>query len=288
MVIDMHIHPYCKETNILPNVELGVMQQFESKYRPDSQQRINHRKKLFLEYNASDIIAEMDGAGIDLAVIVAFDMTTQYGVVMVTNEDISNLAASYPDRFIPFASVDPSLGKQAVDQLVHAVNDLGCRGLKLCPPVQKFDFSDPKFYPLWEAALEMNIIVWTHTSHQLGHFGSDARLGHPMLVEPVALKYPDLKLVLGHCGFPWVWEAWSLVVRHPNVYVDISVYINLYNHFPWDAYSKFNAENKVLFATDYPHREWKETLAALDSVGLTKDFKMKILGKNAQRLLDLT
>ena len=64
-------------------------------------------------------------------------------------------------------------------------------------------------------------------------------------------------------------------------------YISLYNHFPWDAYSKFNAEDKVLFATDYPVQEWKDGLAALDSVKLTKDFKMKILGENAQRLLDL-
>ena len=245
MVIDMHVHPYCKETNILPNVESGLKRQFECKFRPESGKRIDQRKKLFSEQNASDIIAKMDEAGVDIAVIVAFDMTTQYGVIMVTNEDVSNLAASYPDRFIPFASVDPSLGKQAVDQLQYAVRDLGCKGLKLCPPVQKFDFSDPKFYPLWEAALEMNIIVWTHTAHQLGHFGSEATLGHPMLVEPVALKYPDLKVVLGHCGFPWVWETWSLVVRHPNVYIDVSAYISLYNHFPWDAYSKFNAEDKV-------------------------------------------
>jgi predicted TIM-barrel fold metal-dependent hydrolase len=288
MVIDMHVHPYCKEAHILPSVEVGVKRQFECKYRRNSHEAIKQRKKLFSECNAVDIIAKMDDAGIDLAVIVAFDMTTQYGVIMVTNEDVSRLAISYPARFIPFASVDPSLGKQAIDQLEYAVKKLNCKGLKLCPPVQKFDFSDPKFHPLWEAALEMDIIVWTHTSHQLGHFGSDARLGHPMLIEPVALKYPELKVVLGHCGFPWVWEAWSLVVRHANVYIDISAYTSLYNHFPWDAYSKFSAENKVLFASDYPVREWKESLAALDSVGLTKDFKTKILGENAQKLLDLS
>lgn len=82
------------------------------------------------------------------------------------------------------------------------------------------------------AALELDIPVWTHTGHQRGNPDSDARLGHPMLVEPVALKYPKLKIILGHCGVPWQWEAWSLVVRHPNVYLDISANPNLYHHLP--------------------------------------------------------
>jgi len=287
MIIDMHVHPYCREASIVPNIDLGLDLQFECKYRIDSQDRVALRKKMFTEYSARDIISLMDEAGVDYAVVVAFDMTTQYGVIMVTNKDVSNLASSYPDRFIPFASVDPSLGRPAVEELKHAIVDLGCKGVKFCPPVQKFDFSDSKLYQLWEAALDMDIVVWTHTSHQMGHFGSDARLGHPMLVEPVALKYPDLKIVLGHCGFPWVWEVWSLVIRHPNVYVDISAYIDLYKYFPWDAYIKYGAEEKVLFATDYPVRTWKQALAALNEVDISADFKRKILGENAKKLLNL-
>ena len=108
-----------------------------------------------------------------------------------------------------------------------------------------------------------------------------------MLVEPVAHKYPDLKIVLGHCGFPWHWEVWSLVVRHPNVYVDISAYPALYNHMPWDAYSKFDAEHKVLFASDHPLFGFQETLDALDAMDLSPGFRQKIRGENAARLLGL-
>ena len=108
-----------------------------------------------------------------------------------------------------------------------------------------------------------------------------------MLVEPVAHRYPDLKIVLGHCGFPWHWEVWSLVVRHPNVYVDISAYPKLYNHLPWDAYSKFDAEDRVLFASDNPLFGFRETLDALDAVDIPAEFKRKIKGENAARLLGL-
>ena len=287
MIIDMHVHPYCKEATVTPDIDEGLRRQFQSRLRPSSMEKIANRKKMFTENSIGDIIDLMDESRIDKAVIVAFDLTSEYGVIMVTNEDVSKLAAAYPDRLIPFASVDPSIGLPAVDTLEHAVKDLGCQGVKLCPPVQKFDFSDTKFDSLWEKALKMDIVVWTHTSHQMGHPTSDARLGNPMLVEPVAHKYPDLKIVLGHCGFPWVWETWSLVLRHANVFVDISAYITLYNHFPWDAYIKFNLEHKILFATDYPLCNWKDALDALKSMDISSEFKEKILGENAKRLLKL-
>lgn len=244
MIIDMHIHPYCKEAHITPDLETGLKRQFECKYRPQAKKRIKARIEMFSNFGVDEIVKEMDESNIDKAVIVSMDMTSRFGVISATNEDVSNITKMHPDRFIPFAGVDPSLGAVALDTLKYAVEELGCRGVKLCPPVQMFDFSDPRHDPLWKLATDLDIIVWTHTAHQQGHFGSDARLGAPMLLEPVAIKHPDMKLVMGHCGFPWVWEAWSLVARHPNVYIDISAFINLYNHFPWDAYTKFGWKKK--------------------------------------------
>jgi predicted TIM-barrel fold metal-dependent hydrolase len=288
MIIDIHVHPFCKEATLTPGIQEAVERMF-ARHEPKRREMLRGMVTLlFTQRTVEDIIHDMDEAGIGKACIVPMDLTTHYGVEVATNEDISRIAADHPDRFIPFASVDPSLGRAAVDKLLHAVRDLGCRGLKLVPPVQHFDFSDPKHNPLWEAALDLNIPVWTHTAHQRSHPDSDARLGHPMLVEPVALKYPDLKIILGHCGFPWHWEAWSLVVRHANVYVDISAYANLYNHLPWDAYMKYGAEAKVLFASDYPLFSFQDTLKALRGLDLPPEFEKKILGENALKLLGLS
>lgn len=289
MVIDLHIHPFCKEATVTPSLGEAVQRMFFGA-SPDGKSLEDYTamgKAYFHSRTLADIIDDMDEAGIDKACIVAMDLSTQYGVELVTNEDVAKMASQHPDRLIPFASVDPSMGRLAVDRLVHAVEDLGCRGLKLVPPVQHFDFSDPRHDRLWETALELGILVWTHTAHQKSHPDSDARLGHPMLVEPVTLKYPDLKIVLGHCGFPWPWEAWSLVARRPNVYLDVSAYPSLYDHLPWDAYSKSDVEHKVLFATDYPLLGFQETRDALDRVDIPASFRSKILGENAVALLGL-
>jgi predicted TIM-barrel fold metal-dependent hydrolase len=287
MIIDMHIHPFCKDVTVTPSLQ----QASERLYGPlldreRFKQFTSIFEFVFTQVGVDDIIKNMDDAGVDKAVIVAADYTTAKGIIAVTNNDVLKLAGMYPDRFIPFCSVDPTMGQAAIDELQHAV-EAGCRGLKLVPPIQLFNFSDSKNYPLWEKALELDIIVWTHTAHQISIPGTDARLGNPMLIEPVALKYPELKIVLGHCGWPWLLETASLVARHANIYVDVSVYIDRYHYFPWDIYSLDNVENKVLFATDYPLHSFKETLDAIDAVDIPESFKRKILGENAWQLLGL-
>ena len=289
MIIDVHVHPFCKEATVKPNIEEAIKRQTEPYIdKAAAEMTAQIFRVLFTQKSVNDIIKEMDASGIDKACIVAMDMTTRYGVELVTNEDVGRLASEHPERFIPFASVDPNMGRAAVDKLIYAVGELGCRGLKLVPPVQHVDLSDPRHDRLWQTALDLGIPVWTHCAHQRSHVDSDARFGHPMLVEPVSLKFPELKIILGHCGFPWVWEAWSLVTRHANVYLDISAFINLYDHIPWDAYSKYGAEDKILFATDNPLFSFQDTLNALSAVGLSNGFKQKILGENARHLLQLS
>lgn len=288
MIIDMHTHPFCKEATVNPGQQEAVNRLYGKMADVKRFKNLTVMfDYIFNQRSIEDIIADMDDNKVDKAVIVSMDLTTAYGVVLVTNEDVADFSSKYPDRFIPFAGIDPAMGRSAVDRLTHAVEDLGCTGMKLVPPVQKFNISDPGFNPLWEKAIGLGIIVWSHTAHQMSMPGTDARLGHPMLIEAVALRYPELTIVMGHCGFPWMMEAASVAARHPNVYIDISAYPDLYNHFPWDIYTKFDAEGKVLFATDNPIKTTKETLEALGRVDISQEFKDKILGENAKGLLGL-
>ena len=288
MIIDFHVHPFCKEATVLPDYDEALHRQFDNIQNDvDNQTIISMLKENFIHRSINDLIAEMDANNIDKACIVAMDLSTRYGVEMVTNHDVAKFSKQFPNRFIPFASVDPNMGRLAVDKLVYAIDELGCKGLKLVAPVQNFDIAEARFDPLWNLALDRDIVVWTHCAHQKSHPGSDARLGHPMRVEPLALKYPDMKIVLGHGGFPWTLEAWSLAYRHTNVYVDISAYPTLYDQFPWEAYSRHDCEHKLLFASDMPLVTFQETLSSLMQVGLSKTFFNKILFQNAASLLDL-
>ncbi|RJP23893.1 MAG: amidohydrolase [Candidatus Abyssobacteria bacterium SURF_5] len=286
MIVDFHIHPFCKEATVVPSPEEALKRMYgeeEERFGP----LMAGFRWIFTEKSLDAIIHEMDGAGIDKAVIVAADYSTAYGTVVVTNEDVERMSRQHPDRFVPFCSVDPGMGRLAVDRLEHAVREQGARGLKLVPPMQGFRFDDPRHDTLWKMAAELGIIVWTHASHQRSTPGTDARLGQPMLIEGVALKFPKLKIVLGHCGFPWVWESWSLAARHENVYVDISSFKDLYSLFPWDAYSASGIEHKLLFATDNPLNNFGDCVNAVKGLSISDSFKEAIFGGNAQKLLGL-
>ncbi len=121
MIIDVHVHPFCKEATITPNLEEGIQRQMGAARDPERiELAAAMLRELFTRRSIHDIVREMDAAGVDKACIVGMDLTTHYGVQMVTDEDLPALTALYPDGFIPFVSVDPSLGPEAVDRLVHA------------------------------------------------------------------------------------------------------------------------------------------------------------------------
>ncbi len=101
----------------------------------------------------------------------------------------------------------------------------------------------------------------------------------------LAMRYPELTIIMGHCACPWFWEAWSVCYRHENVYLDVSAYAELYHHFPWDAFSKCGLEHKLLFATDYPLEDFRSCTEAVEKLPISDSFKRKIFAENALRIL---
>lgn len=241
---------------------------------------------LLENFSLDDFIRTMDSAGVDKAVIVPIDLTSAYGVHLGTNEDMARFVDKYSDRLIGFGSVDPERG-DALERLEHGVKKLGLKGLKLVPPLQKFDPSNEKFNSFWEKCLELGIPVWTHAGHQVSMPRSIAKYGHPLLWDEVAQRYPELTIIMGHCATPWFWDAWSVVLRNENIYLDISYYRHLYEYIPWKAYSHHNLEHKLLFATDFPLTSFQEGIQAVKNLTISEEFKAKILGDNAERLLNI-
>jgi len=281
----MHIHPFCKEASWGDDIEKIPEKLLGTNTRGRRAMEKFYRV-LATKISIDDYVALMDKFGIDKAVIVSFNLTTAYGVCLVTNDDLANFVQKYPDRFIGFAGIDVP-APDAMDQLEYAITSLGLKGVKLVPPLQKFDISDKKFDPLWRKMVDLNVPLWTHTAHQISVISSVTKFGHPLLVDEMATRNQDLTIIMGHLGVPWFWDAWSVVVRHPHVYVDVSAYPELYPWIPFDAYSRFNVENKVIFASDHPLTHWNEILPAVKDLKISDSFKSKILGENAAKILGI-
>lgn len=234
----------------------------------------------------------MDEGGVDKVVFMAGDIETTYGS-RYPNEELAQLIDHRPDRFLGLAGADPHKGESAVRDFETAVRDYGFVGLNLGPWEHKILSSDEKYFPLYEKCVELDVPAVLHTSV---NFSRELRLetGNPVHLDDVAIKFPELKIVACHAGWPWVLQMVAVAWRHPTVYLDIAGMRPKYLTNPgggWEPllnYGNTVLQDQVMFATDWPMLPFGRTVEEMRALPLKPGVVDKWLGGNAARLLKLT
>jgi uncharacterized protein len=228
------------------------------------------------------------------AVIFTVDAETQTGRPAVRNEEIAEVAAANADVLIPFASVDPGKGKRAVADARRLISDYGFRGFKFHPNVQAFSPNDRAVYPLYEVIAEAGLPAVFHTGHSgigsglPGGGGIRLKYSDPMLVDDVAVDFPELTIVLAHPSFPWQDEAISVALHKQQVYIDLSGWSPKYFAPQLVRYANTLLRERVLFGSDYPMITPDRWLADFAEADFKDEVRPLILKENAARLLGLS
>jgi predicted TIM-barrel fold metal-dependent hydrolase len=228
-----------------------------------------------------------------VAVVFTVDAETATGHPALSSEEIAEAAAEHADVLIPFGSVDPHRGADAVTQARRLVEHHGVRGLKLHPSLQAFAPNDPAYYPLYAAMQDAGAVLLFHTGQTgigaglPGGRGIKLRYSDPMLIDDVAADFPQLRIVLAHPSVPWVDEAISIATHKANVYIDLSGWLPKY--FPPQLVRQAGTllKDKVLFGSDFPVLTPDRWLASFTELPIKDEVKPLILKENAARLLGL-
>ena len=141
-------------------------------------------------------------------VIFSVDGERARGIKPVSNEEVAELAAENSDVMIPFASIDPARGAEGVREARRLIQHYGVRGFKFHPTCQGFFPNDRMAYPMYQAMNDAKMPVIFHSGHS--GIGSGMRCGgglrlqnsNPMLVEDVAMAFPDMQIILAHPVMP--------------------------------------------------------------------------------------
>jgi predicted TIM-barrel fold metal-dependent hydrolase len=175
------------------------------------------------------------------------------------NDYIAAVVRSHPGHFIGFGSVNPCYRgvRYALEELERSVVELGLTGVKLYPMYQHWAPNDRELgFPIFEKAAELGITVMVH---QAGSTRIDAKmeLGRPALLDDIGRELRDLRLIIAHCGIPWVREAMFLLTKHPNFYADLSYHLATVSRRELLAWLSslgpfFVPLEKLFFGTDYP------------------------------------
>ncbi len=157
----------------------------------------------------AEFLAMLDAAGIARAVVMTVDGI--FGDFVAANDLLVAQAREAPDRLIPFCTVDP-YHPGAVAELRRAVLELGCRGLKLHPPLQGFPPLLDEMQPIAAEAARLGIPI-------LFHDGTPP-YSTPLQIASLLEDHPDLTVILGHGGRWDLWtEAVAAVQRYANCYI---------------------------------------------------------------------
>jgi uncharacterized protein len=182
-----------------------------------------------------------------------------------TNTATAEFVAADPTRRIGFMSVDPTR-PDALDE-ADRCRELGLVGVKLGPNYQDFD-------PLSDPALAFYAYCERHRLPILFHQGASPireaplRYTYPLVTDEVALRFPELRIVMAHMGHPWGKETVVTIRKHPHVYADVSsIYLR-----PWVCYEsllaavEWGAAHKLLLGSDFPIANTAEAIAGLRRV----------------------
>ena len=151
---------------------------------------------------AEQVLKRYDEAGIEKGALLPIVSPEIY--LPQANEDILEMAAHYPDRFIPFCNIDPrALTNSAdapLDRLLRYYCDQGCKGLGEVMP--NVPVMDPMVQNLFKHAQDVGLPVIFDGSDQVGgDFGLYDDPGLPQL-ERTLQRFPKL-IILGHGPVFW-------------------------------------------------------------------------------------
>ena len=221
------------------------------------------------------------------------DCESALGAKRVSNYEIAEYAADNSDIVIPFASIDPRKGKAGAREARDLVENHGVRGFKFHPIMQDIHPGDRIAYPIYEVIAEHKLPAIFHTGHSgmgtgmRGGGGVRLKWGRPMLIDDVAVDFPDMKVILAHPGWPWVDEGLSMALHKENVFIDLSGWSPKYLPPQIIRYANGQLKDKMLFGSDFPLIHPDKWLETAGNVGFKDEVLGRIMKDNAARLLEL-
>ena len=162
---------------------------------------------------ADQLLREMDRFGVDRALVIPFPIVEDH---RAAHDEIAAAVRAHPDRLSGAACVNP-FTPQFRDELKRCKQELGFVAMKLQPQYQAVN-------PQWESSLFVYEAALEHCWPLIVHTGSGIPYALPSLQIVPAQRYPELKIVLAHCGGGGIFKGEAILAATlcQNIYLELS------------------------------------------------------------------
>lgn len=238
-----------------------------------------------------DYLRKMDAAGIERSLLIAVRAgeSAWQGSFEIPYQQIAQYCDAYPDRFSGLAGVDPTRGIQQLKELDHAVKELGFVGAHFYPHWFRMPPDSALCYPIYSRCEELGIPIMMQVGQNL-IYQKDVRLpsvAKPILLDQVAIDFPNLVLIGIHIGVPWTDEMIAMAWKHENVYIGIDAYAPKHLPASLKHYMNSYGSHKVMFGTDWPVIDPERAVSEIHEHALRPESLEKVMRGNAVKVFRL-
>lgn len=129
------------------------------------------------------------------------------------NDDIAILVAKHPKRYIGLGTVPMQDAKCAIEEL-ERIKEIGLKGIQIGSNINDLNLSEPEFFPIFEAAQDLNLAVMVHPWNMMGFHdmrkywlpwlvgmpAETSRAACSLIFGGVLERLPDLRVNFSHAG----------------------------------------------------------------------------------------
>ncbi len=259
----------------------------DSSFQDKVRQSSNIRQGVEVE----EYMGMMDEAGISRSILCAVrcgDLRVK-GSTELKYERVYEVCKQYPDRFSGAAGVDPTRGMQGLRDLEKAVREYGFVAAHWYPHWFAMPPDAAQIYPYYAKCCELDIPIMMQVGQNL-IYQKDRRLpsvAKPILLDQVAIDFPELKIIGIHLGTPWVDEMISMCWKHDNVFMAGDAYAPKYWPPAAVHYANSYGQDKFMFGTDWPVVDPRRAMKEVAEHNFRSAAKAKILRNNAIKVFKL-
>ena len=234
----------------------------------------------------------------------------------LVNDAFARVVSEKRGRFLALATLPLNDPAASVKEFRRCVEQLGMPGAMLFSNINGVALYDQRFWPLYEAANELQAMLFIHPTNPVGvqamldywlmplvGFLSDTTLAAAGLVfSGVVERFPKIRWLLGHLGgaIPYLaerldrgYEAFSdcrkNISRHPSEYLKKHFWYDTVNFDPRaiEFAIAFAGVEHVVAGSDYPHQigSIPKMLQSIRALKVSEQDKARIFGGNAAALL---
>lgn len=282
MIVDVHAHVF-SDAVLQRRAEFAERDRWFGLLNPPGTRRLATVRRL---------VEQMDAAGVDAAVTLAFGWADQ-ALCVEQNDYIleATRAHAASGRLIPACTVQPAAGGAALREL-ERVAKLGCRVVgELFPDGQGFSLDDRAVLaPLLEACAALKLIPLVHASEPLGREYAGKGETTPQrllqLAQLAAEVAPELSIICAHLGggMPYYELMPEVRAAAARLYYDTGAAAYLYAPEALRHACEI-APGRVLFGSDYPVIGLRRMLEFVRAAPLSDPQRDSLLGGTAERLL---